>query len=102
MRYLTRVGWALLCGVFNNDLIWSFLTLKAALAQPHGTQVCVIAVVAYVGPTEFKGFKPFYTREIRLKDTRLVLIHTVYTFYAYMLYNITCNIVVTHFLHVAA
>jgi hypothetical protein len=79
-----------------------FLTLEAALAQPHGTQVCVIAVVASVGLTELKGFKPFYTREICLKDTRLVLIHIVYTFYVYMLYNVTCNIVVTHFLRVAA
>jgi hypothetical protein len=79
-----------------------FLTLEAALAKPHGTQVCVITVVASVGPTELKGFRPFYTREICLKDTRLVLIHIVHTFYAYMLYNVTCNIVVTHFLHVAA
>lgn len=62
-----------------------FLTLEAALAQPHGTEVCVIAVVASVGPTELKGFKPFYTREICLKDTRLVLIHTVYTFYTYVI-----------------
>jgi hypothetical protein len=79
-----------------------FLTLEAALAQPHGTQVCVIVVVVSVGPTELKGFKLSYTREICLKDTRLVLLHIVYTFYAYMLYNLTCNIAVTHFLHVAA
>jgi hypothetical protein len=79
-----------------------FLTLEAALAQPRGTQVCVIAVVASVGPTELKGFKLFYTQEICLKDTRLVLIHIVHTFYAYMLYNITCDIAVTNFLLVAA
>jgi hypothetical protein len=63
-----------------------FLTLEVALAKPHVTQVCVIVAVAFVGPTELKSFKPFYTREICLKDTRLVLIHIVYTFYAYICY----------------
>jgi hypothetical protein len=62
-----------------------FLTVEAALAQPHGTEVCVIAVVAPVGPTKLKGFKPFYTQKICWKHTRLVLIHIVYTFYTYVI-----------------
>jgi len=53
----------------------SFVTLDAALEQPHGSEVDIIAVVASIGPLNVGPFDPFATREICLKDTRLVMMY---------------------------
>ena len=47
-----------------------FLSLEAAMAQGHGTEVGVFAVLASVGPLDLAAFHPYGTRELCLKDSR--------------------------------
>lgn len=49
----------------------AFLSLDTAMAQPHGTEVDVIAVVVYVGPADYSLLYPYGTVELCLMDARL-------------------------------
>ncbi|CAL5065335.1 unnamed protein product [Urochloa decumbens] len=57
----------------------AFFSIEDALAQAHGTEVNVMAVVANVGPLIMDKFSPFFTREICMKDQRVVSDLTVKT-----------------------
>ena len=51
----------------------TFLCLESAMVSPLGSMVDVVAVVAYIGPTDTRLLHQYGMRKLCLKDTRLIL-----------------------------
>jgi hypothetical protein len=47
----------------------SFLSLEYAMAQPHGTEIDIVAGVAFVCPPDYTLLHPYGIRELCLKGT---------------------------------